>query len=166
MCLLSCSVVSDSVTLWTVARQALLSMGFFRQEYWNGLPFPPPGDLPDPGMKPLSPVSSALQADSLLLRHQGSPKTEIVCEKYKRHITHLVCAWFSSVFSVNLPLLFLSLFHPVPFGFLHLAYLNPLQVSLDLLCWPCSAMEKSSSIVSQRASEKLSFWDDFDIQWC
>ena len=36
------------VTLWTVARQALLSMGFSRQEYWSGLPFPPPGDLPDP----------------------------------------------------------------------------------------------------------------------
>ena len=37
------------VTSWTVARQAPLSMGFSRQEYWNGLPFPPPGDLPDPG---------------------------------------------------------------------------------------------------------------------
>ena len=44
-------------TLWTVACQALLSMGFPRQEYWNGLPFPPPGDLPDPGMEPTSPAS-------------------------------------------------------------------------------------------------------------
>ena len=41
--------------------------GFPRQEYWNGLPFPPPGDLPDPGIEPMSPVSPALQADSLLL---------------------------------------------------------------------------------------------------
>ena len=48
---------------WVVARQALLSMGFSRQEYWSGLPFPSPGDLPDPGMKPKSTV---LQADSLL----------------------------------------------------------------------------------------------------
>ena len=48
---------------WVVARQALLSMGFSRQEYWSGLPFPTPGDLPDPGMKPKSTV---LQADSLL----------------------------------------------------------------------------------------------------
>ena len=48
---------------WVVARQALLSMGFSRQEYWTGLPFPSPGDLPDPGMKPKSTV---LQADSLL----------------------------------------------------------------------------------------------------
>ena len=49
-------------TPWTVAHQAPLSMGFSRQEYWSGLPFPSPGDLPDPGIKPSSP---ALQADSL-----------------------------------------------------------------------------------------------------
>ena len=41
-------------TLWTAAHQALLSMGFFKQEYWSGLPCPPPGDLPDPGIKPAS----------------------------------------------------------------------------------------------------------------
>ena len=51
------------VTLWTVARQVSLSMGFSRQEYWSGLPFPSPGDLPEPGIEPRSP---ALQADSLL----------------------------------------------------------------------------------------------------
>ena len=45
---------------WTVARQAPLSMGFSRQEYWSGLPFPPPEDLPDPGIEPVSPVSPAL----------------------------------------------------------------------------------------------------------
>ena len=49
-------------TLWTVACQAPLSMGFSRQEYWSGLPFPSPGDLPDPGIEPGSP---ALQADDL-----------------------------------------------------------------------------------------------------
>ena len=47
---------------WTVACQAPLSMGFSRQEYWSGLPFPSPGDLPDPGIEPRSP---ALQADDL-----------------------------------------------------------------------------------------------------
>ena len=57
------------VTLWTVANQAPLSMGFPRQEYWSGLPFSPPRDLPDPEIKPTSP---ALQVDSLLLSHQGS----------------------------------------------------------------------------------------------
>ena len=44
------------VTPWTVARQAPLSMGFPRQEYWSGFPFPSPGDLPDPGTEPTSPV--------------------------------------------------------------------------------------------------------------
>ena len=48
--------MSDSfVTPWTVACQASLSMRFPRQEYWSGLPFPSPGDLPDPGVKPMSP---------------------------------------------------------------------------------------------------------------
>ena len=53
------------MTPGTVARQASLSMGFSRQEYQNGLPFPPPGDLPDPGIETASPVSPTLQADSL-----------------------------------------------------------------------------------------------------
>ena len=48
------------VTLWSVAGQAPLSVGFSRQEYWSGLPFPPPGDLPDPGIEPTSLMSPAL----------------------------------------------------------------------------------------------------------
>ena len=59
-CMLSFSVMSDSVTPWTVAHLALLSMEFSRQEYWSGLPFPPLGDLPDPGIKPTPPVSLEL----------------------------------------------------------------------------------------------------------
>ena len=62
---------NDSVTPWTVAHEAPLSMGLPRQEYWSGLSFPSPGDLPDPGIETASP---ALQADSLLLSHQGNPK--------------------------------------------------------------------------------------------
>ena len=57
------------VTPRTVACQAPLSMGFSRREYWSGLLCPPPGDLPDPGIKSMSPVSAALQADSLPLSH-------------------------------------------------------------------------------------------------
>ena len=53
-CMLSHSVVSDSATPWTVAHQAPLSMEFSRQEYWNGLPFPTPGNLPDSGIEPES----------------------------------------------------------------------------------------------------------------
>ena len=52
--MLSHSVMSDSVTLWTVAHQAPLPMEFSRQEYWSGLPIPPPGDLPNPGIEPVS----------------------------------------------------------------------------------------------------------------
>ena len=59
----------------TGAHQAPLSMGFSRQEYWSGSPFPSPGDLPDPGMEPGSP---ALKADSLLLSHWESPKMIIL----------------------------------------------------------------------------------------
>ena len=51
-----CSHVRFFVTLWTVAHQAPLSMGFSRQEYWSELPCPPSGDLPDPGMEPASPT--------------------------------------------------------------------------------------------------------------
>ena len=61
VCMLSRSAVSNtSVTPQTVACQAPLSLGFSRQECWSGVPFPPPGDLPDPGIKPVSPTSAAL----------------------------------------------------------------------------------------------------------
>ena len=73
MCVFSCSVMSDSVTLWTVACQFSLSVGFLRHENWIRLPFPPPRDLPNPGIEPMSLVSPALQADSLPLSHRGNP---------------------------------------------------------------------------------------------
>ena len=60
-------------TLWTVACQAPLSMGFSRQEYWSGFPFPPPEDLPDPGIESTSAVSPAWQADSLPAKPLGKP---------------------------------------------------------------------------------------------
>ena len=64
-----CSHVQLFVTLWTVACQAPLSIGFSRQEYWSGLPYPPSGDLPDLGIERMSPVSPSLQAESLPLSH-------------------------------------------------------------------------------------------------
>ena len=63
------------LTPWTAARQAPLSMGFSRQEYWSGLPCPPPGDLPDPGIEPRSP---ALQIDSLPSEPPGKPIDQII----------------------------------------------------------------------------------------
>ena len=65
-----CLAVSDFVTPWTVAHRASLSMEFPWQEYWSGLPFPLPGDLPDPGIKPMSP---ALQVNSLPTEPPGKP---------------------------------------------------------------------------------------------
>ena len=59
------------VTLWTVARQAPLSLGFSSQEYWSGLPCPPPGDLPNRGIKPRSPT---LQTGSLPSEPPGKPR--------------------------------------------------------------------------------------------
>ena len=64
----------SSVTPWTVAHQAPLSIAFPKQEYWSGLPSPSPGDLPDSGIKPTSPV---WQADSLTLSHPGSPLVKV-----------------------------------------------------------------------------------------
>ena len=57
-------------TPWNVACRTSLSMIFFREEYWNGVPFSPPEDLPDPGIKSASPVSPAMQVDSIPISHQ------------------------------------------------------------------------------------------------
>ena len=75
LCVKSLQLCLTLCDLWTVALQAPLSMGYFRQGYWSGLPCPPPRDLPDPGIKPWS---SASQADSLQLSHQGSPHIQSV----------------------------------------------------------------------------------------
>ena len=81
----SLSCVQLFATLWTVAHQAPLYMGFSRQEYWSGLPFPYPGDLPDPGMEPGSP---ALQADSLPLNYSGSPSMYVCTHTHTHTHTH------------------------------------------------------------------------------
>ena len=61
------------MTPWTVVPQAPLSMGFSRQEYWSGLPFPSPGDLPSPGMEPISLMSPALAGKFFTLVPPGKP---------------------------------------------------------------------------------------------
>ena len=69
----SLSHVPLFATPWTIAYQAPLSMEFSRQAYWSGLPFPSPGDLPDPGIKPGSPT---FQADALLSEPPGKPSAQ------------------------------------------------------------------------------------------
>ena len=71
VCTCVLSLVQFSATLWTIACQAPLPMGFPKQEYWSGLPFPSPGDLPDTGIEPGSPT---LQADALPSEPLGKPK--------------------------------------------------------------------------------------------
>ena len=72
--------MSDSVTPWAGVHQAPLFMGFPRQEYWSGLPFPPPGVPPDPGIKPTFPMSPVLQVDSLSTEPSGKP----ICKTPRR----------------------------------------------------------------------------------
>ena len=69
----SLSRVRLFATPWTVGHQAPLTMELFRQEYWSGLPFPPPGDIPDPGIKPESPVSSELAGRFFTTIPPGKP---------------------------------------------------------------------------------------------
>ena len=107
ICVKSLSRVQLFVTLWAVACQALLSMGFSRQEYWRGLPCPPPGDLPNPGTEPVSLISPALAggffttsttwepphkgmhpAKTFILSH-GAPNLTSDLQNCK--ITHLCC---------------------------------------------------------------------------
>ena len=75
----SLSHVRLFVTPWTIACKAPLTMGFSRQEYWSGLPCPPPGDLPDPGIKPPSP---ALKVDLSSLSPQGSLGNYLIPVRY------------------------------------------------------------------------------------
>ena len=72
------------MTPWTIVSQTPLSMGFARQEYWSGLPFPSPGDLSNPGFEPTSPPSAALQVDSLPTEHQPTEQEKL----FANHISN------------------------------------------------------------------------------
>ena len=97
-CMLSrFSHVPVFATPWTVVRQAPLSMRFSSQKYWSGLPCPSPGNLPDPGIEPVSPSAPTLQADSLPLRHQGSPHMYIhVC--IYAHLYVCLCMHYLNIY--------------------------------------------------------------------
>ena len=96
----NCSILSDSATPWIIAFQAPLSMEFCRQEYWSGLPFPSPGDLPIPGFKPRS---LALHADPLLSKTPGKShvKFKVVASMSLRSSgklmeTHVSISWIET----------------------------------------------------------------------
>ena len=79
VCMCPCELSCVFATPWTIAHHAPLSMEFSRQDYWSGLPFPSPGDLPNPGIEPRSP---ALQADALTSEPPGKPILKIVPLNY------------------------------------------------------------------------------------
>ena len=97
------SHVQLSGTLWTVACQAPLSMGWSKQEYWSGLPYPPLGDLPNPGIEPASLKSPAWQVGSLplaslgKLKNWGASKLEELWIYTVRIIWRVVLATLSSI---------------------------------------------------------------------
>ena len=76
------SVMSDFVSLWTISRQSPLSMEFSRQEYWSEVPFPPPGGLLDPGIKPMSPAFLALAGEFFTTTAPGNPDISVLSPKY------------------------------------------------------------------------------------
>ena len=145
-CMLSRSVVSLLfATPWTLARQTPLSMGFPRQEYWSGLPWLSPGDLPDPGIKPASP---ALQLGSLPLSHLGSPllkhsspKKKFVLDVRMIYLLLLSPPWTWTAFSClnghKLPFSLSPTYNPCcqrsMNGFVVVQLLSPLLISANIL---------------------------------
>ena len=107
-------------TPWTVAYQAPLSKRFSRQEYWSGLPFPSPGDCPNPGIKPWS---SALQADSLPAAPPGKP-----CDQ---HIAWIKC--YESYLSLNVQLF--SVRPKIPFPCEYPVFPHDIFISFIHLHW-------------------------------
>ena len=95
LCRFSC--VRLFVNPWSVARQAPLSMGFSRQEYWSGLPCPSPGDLPNPGIKPRSP---ALQEDSL----PSEPNKSFISQLIHTHCNYKVAVTEATCISIAAPM--------------------------------------------------------------
>ena len=86
-------------TPWTVARYAPLSIGFSRQEYCSGLPFPSPGDLPNPGIEPGSP---ALQADALPSEPPGKPVMQLVLNSLLESAFALLCPVIKTLMEYSL----------------------------------------------------------------
>ena len=102
LCAKSLSRVRLFVTPWAVAHQGPLSMGFSRQEYWSGLPFPSPGDLPHPGIDPMSLMSPALTGEFFTISatweaQMENTKYPIHCRFPKMFITRTFACLFSAM---------------------------------------------------------------------
>ena len=154
MCALShFSCVWLLVTPWTVALQAPQSIGFSRREHRSGLPCPPPGDLPDPGIEPASP---ALQAGSLPLNHQDTHKYEYffpfgLASHFFRSPqsaeSRVLCSGFSSVvYFIRIPIVYMCQSQP-PYSFQSPLFSLSIHVcSLHLCLYFCFASKIIYSI--------------------
>ena len=142
--------MSNSATPWTVAHQAPLSMGFSRQEYWRGLPCPPAGDLPNPGIEPVSHVSCIGRQVLYHLRHLGSPSGHS-----QKQCAHSCSQNFSSIFFINKSPILLSCLEFQEHG----AILE--SCGLRLLCAqtlePVSSLSSASSSAIGLCAGYLSF---------
>ena len=107
-------VVSDSATLWTMAHQAPLSMGFSRQEYWSGLPWPPPGDLPDPVIESKSLTSPALAGKFFTISARGKPLNVLCWVLNNGYVGVFICKKPSSHMLNNRALYALYSVHLIP----------------------------------------------------
>ena len=96
------SCIQLFVTLWNVACQAPLSMGFSRQEYWSGLPWPPPGDLPHPGIEPESLTSRALAGRFFIT----SAIREALSQTYIYSFSYSFPLWFITGYRIQFPVLY------------------------------------------------------------
>ena len=125
-CVLSC--VSPVGTPWTVAHQALLSIGFSRQEYWSGLTCLSPGDFPDPGTEPESPV---LAGGFFTTEPPGKPYMTLYRHKVRTEDTLLVKALASLPFT-----------HSMVFILLHLCSCYTISSIYPSVCVPSNHMSK------------------------
>ena len=98
--LCSFSIVSFVIP-WTVTHQAALSMWFSRQEYWSGLPFPPPGDFSDPGIEPASLASSALAGGLFATEPPGKPTIQLSRLLNTIQVSILVLFWYFDIITVS-----------------------------------------------------------------
>ena len=130
-------------TPWTIAHQTPLTMEFSQQEYWSGLPFPPLGDLSDPGIKLMSPIYPALQVDSLPLSYWGNPFSYacifIIFKSHPMlHILVVNCSYHLAIFCGYVSITICKNLHPM--FYLFLEEFNLYIYFYFWLCWAFIAM--------------------------
>ena len=152
MCVLS--RVWCFATLWTIACQAPLSMGFPRQEYWSGFPFPSPGDIPDPGTEPASPVS-CIGRQILYHWAPGKPFNRMLLLLLLSHFSHV---WFCATPETAAHQAPPSLGYSRQGHWSGLPFPSPIHES-EKWKWSCSVVSDSSRPHGLQPTRLLRPWD-------